>query len=223
MILTNQDIKEIYKSNLLDIIPKIEGAYNRYYELGETESPYLGGLSYDDAQKWYYLLNKDVKKAILYQKATQFYKNMRKKKSRLKKKIELIIREYSYFLTLTFKSSVLESTNEETRKTYVKEFLKQYSNYYIANVDYGLENEREHYHAIIRAPQGTFLFKDDKSFPYGYLKALKISTSEADIERLSRYINKLANHSLKATNKSHCVIYSRFPKNEKLSDISRLK
>ena len=66
---------------------------------------------------------------------------------RLREKIEnMLLSGQCIFLTLTFTNETLENTNQDTRKRYVKRYLKEVSNQYVANIDYGSKNEREHYH-----------------------------------------------------------------------------
>ena len=64
-------------------------------------------------------------------------------------KVPINTKYHCYFATLTFSEDTLKDTNQATRKTYISRFLKQYTFYYIANIDYGSLNEREHYHAIV--------------------------------------------------------------------------
>lgn len=108
------------------------------------------------------------------------------------------------FLTLTFKESVLESTSEETRKKYVKRFLKSQSDQYVANIDFGAEKEREHYHAVILCPKVDFTLWHQ----YGGIKGEKIRASDKSPVRLGKYISKLTNHAIKETTKRCAIIYS---------------
>ena len=77
-----------------------------------------------------------------------------KRKTRLNKKIENILAVGNLlgltpvFMTLTFNDKSLNNTNEDTRRQKVRRFLKSASGMYVANVDYGEKNEREHYHAV---------------------------------------------------------------------------
>lgn len=103
------------------------------------------------------------------------------------------------FLTLTFTDKVLNSTTQETRRRYVSRWLKSKSDYYIANIDYGSENEREHYHAIINC-------RVDNSWEYGAINFKQITNKNE--KALAKYINKLTNHAIKATTKQNKVIYS---------------
>ena len=124
---------------------------------------------------------------------------------RLKKRIQEAVESGSaYFITITFNSETLKNTNEQTRRKYVSRWLKSLSEFYVANIDYGLINEREHYHAVITSDN-----KPPKSWPYGFIDILKIKTTENDTKRISKYISKLTNHAIKHTTKSKRIIYSK--------------
>lgn len=108
------------------------------------------------------------------------------------------------FLTLTFKDDVLQATSEATRRQYVSRFLSMFSPYYIANIDYGGKNGREHYHAIIMHKKSIDLsIWRDK---YGSINIEPIHVKNADC--LSKYMTKLTNHAIKDTGRSKRVIYS---------------
>lgn len=116
-----------------------------------------------------------------------------------------------FFGTLTFTDEVLSKTTEETRRRYVSRYLKSISDSYIANIDFGdkeknpQSNEREHYHCLVACDHLPC------SWSYGFCKFLKVSQNEASPKRITSYINKLTNHSLKLerTGKAKRLIYSR--------------
>ena len=108
------------------------------------------------------------------------------------------------FLTLTFRDDVLETTNESTRRKYVSRYLSMHSPYYIANIDYGGQNGREHYHAVIMHKK-----KIDLSIwrnKYGLIDIEPIHVKNPTC--LSKYMTKLTNHAMKDTGRSKRVIYS---------------
>lgn len=123
---------------------------------------------------------------------------------RLKKRVcKLLSKGQCLFLTLTFTDSVLSSTSDKTRRVYVTRVLKEFSQYYVANVDFGAKNGREHYHAIVVADSIDY----DK-WTYGAINGKKIrQTSEPKV--LARYISKLTNHAIKETTKRNVLIYSK--------------
>ena len=128
-----------------------------------------------------------------------------KRVARLKERIREAVESGSaYFITITFDDETLSKTNEKTRRVYVSRWLKGLSPFYVANIDYGKEKGREHYHAVITADT-----RPPKSWKYGFIDILKVKTSENDTKRISKYISKLTNHAIKHTTKSKRIIYSR--------------
>lgn len=113
------------------------------------------------------------------------------------------------FLTLTFTDKTLNNTSSETRKKYVKNYLKSCSDYYIANIDFGGKNDREHYHAIVVADKVNY----SKWHKYGALKGQKINGRACEV-KLSKYVSKLTNHAIKETTKRNVIIYSSVNKNK---------
>lgn len=128
------------------------------------------------------------------------------KTHRLREKIKRYLESGScLWVTLTFSNKTLESTSEDTRKQYVRRYLKSNYEDYIANIDYGSKNEREHYHAIIR----TDYMNLKEWHQYGAIKVEHIRVNETSIKKLPIYINKLTNHAVKDTCRRCHIIYSR--------------
>ena len=125
--------------------------------------------------------------------------------ARLKERIrDAVASGSAYFLTITFNNETLSKTNEKTRRVYVSRWLKSLTPFYVANIDYGAKNSREHYHAIITSDTCP-----PKSWKYGFIDILKVKTTDNDTTRISKYISKLTNHAIKNTTKSKRIIYSR--------------
>ena len=180
---------------------------NQFYEHCIND---LGDLSkldkYNPGYKEYLtLFRKDI-----WKEAERINDASRHRTIRLKERIRSIIENYdSTFVTLTFNDHILETTTFETRKRYVTRYLKSYGVPYVANVDYGKEHEREHYHAVIGTQ--TLNYKDWHS--NGAVKGKKIVKkknldSDGDL-KLAKYITKLTNHAIKETCKRNALIYSR--------------
>ena len=129
------------------------------------------------------------------------YKRVARLKERIKEAVES---GSAYFITITFNPTTLENTNEQTRRKYVSRWLKSLTPFYVANIDYGEKNGREHYHAVITSDT-----RPPKSWNYGFIDILKVNTTETDTKRISKYISKLTNHAIKNTTKSKRIIYSR--------------
>lgn len=124
---------------------------------------------------------------------------------RLKDRITSILNSGDcLFLTLTFTDKVLSETSSATRKAYVKRFLCSLDCTYVANIDYGKRNGREHYHAVVGIDN-----IDYHLWSYGAINGLKIRNDTDDITRISKYVSKLTNHAIKKTTKRNAIIYSR--------------
>lgn len=123
---------------------------------------------------------------------------------RLKKRIASMLDSGScLFLTLTFTDEVLRKTTEDTRRQAVRRYLKSFGVPYVANIDYGKKNGREHYHAVIQTDH-----VDYSAYTYGAINGEKIHSAE-DYVKLSKYVAKLTNHAIKQTNKRQVIIYSK--------------
>lgn len=135
-----------------------------------------------------------------------------KRVARLKNRINSIITNsnFSYFLTLTFTDKVLKSTSKKTRRVYVTRFLNSISLNFVANIDFGEENGREHYHAVVASKNALNNVKMAKLWQYGFSNAKKINkTINKNDIRLAKYISKLTNHAIKNTTKNNKIIYSK--------------
>ena len=127
---------------------------------------------------------------------------------RLRSRIEnMLLSGSCLFLTLTFNDNTLDSTSADTRRQYVRKYLKSFNCSYVANIDFGAKNHREHYHAVVN------LDSIDLSLwrSYGNINVQKVRNNSIDLnkKRLSKYICKLSNHAIKETTKRSCLIYSR--------------
>lgn len=143
--------------------------------------------------------------------ANSNYKKIKRLKDRINSFIEksILLDEKLIFFTLTFNDKTLSVTKEETRRKYVVRYLNTECVEFVANVDYGKENGREHYHAV-------GILKDNKKNAnrknwekYGNCDFKRVATQTKDVKRLAKYLVKLTNHALKETTKNKKVIYSR--------------
>lgn len=172
-----------------------QNSFDRYYLLETFKSGNTGDLEYE------YL--REAQRELNAEKA---------RKKRLNKRIKDYF-DYAnkhaimaYFLTLTFDDDTLLNTNEKTRHRYIKDFMHNHFKFYLANVDYGELNEREHYHAIVLCDSDIhdILVK----YKYGFTHFEKCRISEVDAVRTSTYITKFTNHATKSTTYQNRVIYS---------------
>lgn len=129
---------------------------------------------------------------------------------RLKERIEWMLeKDKGYFITLTFTDDTLNSTSAETRKVYVKRWLKENCFYYVANIDYGSENKREHYHAVVILKDKRMNFKEWHKYGALLSETINTSRSKKTSLKLAKYVDKLTNHAIKETTKRQALIYSR--------------
>ena len=111
------------------------------------------------------------------------------------------------FLTLTFTDECLANTSVQTRHDYVKKFLTSLKCSYVANIDFGEEKGREHYHAIV----SRTLTKDELAFwrSHGAIYAEKIHKASST-KGLSKYLTKFGSHAVKeSTGTAYRVMHSR--------------
>lgn len=126
-----------------------------------------------------------------------------RRNTRLKNRIRKMINAGEcVFLTMTFTDEVLKSTTQAQRRLYVTRYLKSQSSSYIANIDFGSVNDREHYHGIISGSA------DFSQWIFGNCDGKRIIASSNPLV-LAKYINKLCYHAIKETTKRNAVIYSR--------------
>lgn len=150
----------------------------------------------------------------------KLYHAYRARVQRARSRIFDIAQEPSVFVRLSFTDDVLASSEPLERRDWVRRRLKSLSDFYIANIDFGSETEREHYHTVIRLP---FWDTNNTSlWPYGYTKAERVRCSGCaddpkSFNRLSEYVSKLALHSLKESTKLSRIIYSRHGKTKTCS------
>lgn len=132
----------------------------------------------------------------------------------------------AYFITLTFKDDIFIKTSKETRRRYVSRAFKAIGYKYVANIDYGGKNGREHYHGIIEPlpfcfnswENGSRKYENVPDFEewtkkYGFVTIEKIGSTDKDLKKVAKYTAKLSAHAFKETvlkgEKSDRVIYSK--------------
>ena len=142
-----------------------------------------------------------------FRECRRIFDSQRKRAQRIRERITRMIAKQCLFLTLTFTDETLEDTSDTTRRRYITRFLSQFNVPVIANKDFGKENGREHYHAIIQIDKIDYSLYD-----YGAINGKKVVVgSETDL-RLSKYISKLTNHAIKETTKQSKLIYLHMDK-----------
>lgn len=129
--------------------------------------------------------------------------------SRIKRRfIYLLTRsDYVWFCTFTFDNYYIKRT-DRTKRDLIKSVIDTHDFKFMLNIDYGKTTEREHYHCII----GTSIDMDvnqfiQEKYPCHCL-AIQCKKGREDFKRLSKYINKLTNHCIKATTKRQRMLYN---------------
>lgn len=111
------------------------------------------------------------------------------------------------FGTLTFRDKILNNTCERTRARYVTKFLSKETFHYIANIDYGNKNNREHYHFLALIKNNINL----KKWTYGSNKVEVVPIDRENIKKTKNYLLKLNNHSYKESTKQKRILKDRNP------------
>ena len=153
----------------------------------------------------------------------QIQKARQCKRKRIEEKIyyALNLGYHVVFASLSFNDEIIKLV-KKTRRNYIKKYLSQYSGY-IANIDYGEEGNREHYHAIIfinpinedkfiqkrrKTKKGYKLCIDNfedimmikNKYSYGFtcFQLVKPKDNKKnDYNIVSKYIATLSNHAMK--------------------------
>lgn len=147
-------------------------------------------------------LIKEYKEALKINHASYY------RTKRLKDRVQtMLLGGDCIFITLTFNDSVLSSTDYKQRRVAVSRYLKTFKCLYVANVDYGSKNHREHYHAIIQC--SSIDLDGWRKFGAINVERIRNKNIESDKTKLAKYICKLSNHAIKETTKRSSLIYSR--------------
>lgn len=116
----------------------------------------------------------------------------------------LVLTGNALFITLTFNDKTMAKTDRNKRRRLVQRYLKDNCSNYVANIDFGKLNGREHYHALV---SNDLCLKD--WFKYGSIDVEHVKPYETSTKKLSKYITKLTNHALKVGAVAPRLIYSR--------------
>lgn len=197
---------ELKAKVIADGLDKLQSKYSQaswwYYNAEEGEQvPDWVAFTEEELEEMYWKYENSEEWKEAYRVNNSKYHRVQ----RLKNRISSMLEEGGcVFVTLTFTDSVLENTSIETRKKYVTRALKTMSDTYVANIDYGSHNGREHYHAVVKADK-----VDHSLWHYGAINFKRIHNSETDCEKVAKYVAKLTNHAIKKTTKGNYMIYSR--------------
>lgn len=170
--------------------------YHSWKDAPEEISPYLNGIKKDRAIDEYGEVMWDCARLLVEAK--------KRRKYRILKYLEPIKDKsvISYFVTLDFRSEALELAYNE-RKKEVTQYLRSQFDHGVANVDYGSQYGREHFHAICW---------NDCAFEQPDLSRWKLGDHPdcrivADADDTVDYMLKLVNHSLKINTRKNLIYF----------------
>ena len=157
-------------------------------------------------------------KFIAFQNGLPFEENLEFEKllngryckvSRIKKRLIYLLSRYDYiwFCTFTFSNDYINKCTR-TKRDLIKDVINTHDFKYILNVDYGKTTEREHYHCIIGTNWDMNVNQYIQSIYPCHCLAIQCKKGRGDFVRLSKYINKLTNHCIKATTKRQRILYN---------------
>lgn len=152
------------------------------------------------------------KEGIPFEENIEFEKKLQaryQKVNRIKKRLIYLLVRYKYiwFCTFTFDNYYIEKSTR-TKRDLIKSVINTHDFKYILNIDYGKKTEREHYHCIIATNTQMDVNQYFQSFYPCFSLAIPCKKGERDYVRLSKYINKLTNHCIKATTKRQRILYN---------------
>lgn len=161
--------------------------------------------SIDNTDLWFHCIENGLQKE--YRECMKINKAYYNRAERLKSRVSCMLNKGDcIFITMTFNDNALNSTTDKQRRVAVSRFLKSCNGQYVANVDYGSKNHREHYHALIQC--SCIDLSNWRKYGNINVERVRLNDSSSSV-RLSKYIAKLTNHAIKETTKRSCLIYSR--------------
>lgn len=117
-----------------------------------------------------------------------------------------------FLLSLTFSDEVMTRTSFQTRKDYVRQWLNKNSVDYFACVDYGKENGREHYHAIVALDlpleeieikrRKFYRVPEQTAWKYGFYSLRRVQNSDKDRRKTTYYAFKASDYAFKNADKT---------------------
>lgn len=132
------------------------------------------------------------------------------KVGRIKKRLLYLLIRYNYiwFCTFTFSDKYINKS-ERTKRDLIKQFLNTHDFKYILNIDYGKSTQRQHFHCILATNIDMDVNQYFQSFYNGgYSLSIQCKKGVDDLTRLTKYIDKLVNHCIKATTNRQRLVYN---------------
>ena len=123
------------------------------------------------------------------------------KVGRIKKRLLYLLLRYKYiwFCTFTFSDKYINKS-ERTKRDLIKSVLNTHDFKYILNIDYGKQTQRQHFHCILATDIDMDVNQYFQNFYIGgFTLSIQCKKGIDDLARLTKYIDKLVNHCIKAT------------------------
>ena len=142
---------DLLNSGLVSIVGKMRKAQYKDYLRHSSEDKVIFDLPFDmsieDADLLFDILTSTPETfSDLIECDRILHANYQRTK-RLKNRIAKLLESPCLFLTFTFNDKILLNTSSKTRRVYVRNFLEPLGAY-VANVDFGAENGREHCYSL---------------------------------------------------------------------------
>lgn len=128
---------------------------------------------------------------------------------RIKRRLVYLLSRYNYiwFCTFTFSDKYINKC-DRTKRDLIKSVINTHDFKFILNIDYGKTTEREHYHCIIATNIDMDINQYIQSYYPCFSLSIQCKKGLNDFKRLTKYINKLTNHCIKATTKRQRILYN---------------
>ena len=163
----------------------------------------------DYNKKRYYAFKQDI--PFNYDKNFEKLLNARiQKVGRIKKRLLYLLIRYKYiwFCTFTFSDKYINKS-ERTKRDLIKSVLNTHDFKYILNIDYGKNTQRQHFHCIIATDVDMDLNQFFQVYYNGgFSLSIQCKKGLDDLKRLTKYIDKLVNHCIKATTNRQRLVYN---------------
>lgn len=192
-------VKIYQKNRIIKHLPFMLELYKKLqhsFFIDEYNCENVATLNIDIAKNNYHYY--EIKCPRLWEMVGKIVQSNYKKRQRVANRFEKMFDNCNapiYFGTLTFTNETLDNTAQKTRRIYVSRFLKNISQDYLANIDFGDLTNREHYHTIFSCSD-IELFKQWK---YGFVNVKRVVFSNKNKHNLSNYVVKLINHCVKGS------------------------
>ena len=131
------------------------------------------------------------------------------KVGRIKKRLLYLLIRYKYiwFCTFTFDNNYINKS-ERTKRDLIKKYLNTHDFKYILNIDYGKQTQRQHFHCILATNQDIDINQYFQGNYPCHSLSIQCKNGIDDFKRLTKYIDKLVNHCIKASTRRQRLVYN---------------